>query len=145
MAGDSAGPGRREARERAIQILYEADTKSLDPSAVLGELAVSPDPYAVELVCGVEADRPRIDEAIARHSAGWALERMPVVDRAVLRVATFELLAQNDVPTAVVLSEAVELAKLYSTSDSGRFVNGVLASVAAEVRGSSEEEGGVDG
>jgi N utilization substance protein B len=127
---------RREARERALSLLYEADAKRLSPDAVLDELPVAPDPYAVELVRGVEKDLERIDELITHFSVDWAIDRMPVIDRTLLRMATFELLAHPDVPTGAVISEAVELAKTYSTEESGRFVNGVLASVAAAVRGS---------
>jgi N utilization substance protein B len=134
VAEDSSGPGRREARERALQILYEADTKSQPPTEILSSLAVAPDPFAVELVAGVEADVGSIDEVIGHFSTGWTVERMPVVDKAVLRLAVHELMSRPDVPTAVILSEAVELAKQYSTKESGRFVNGVLASVAADLR-----------
>ena len=72
---------------------------------------------------------------LGRHATGWSVERMPAVDRCVLEMATFELLDEADVPVAVVLDEAVELAKTYSTEDSGRYVNGVLSAVASEVRG----------
>jgi len=80
---------------------------------------------------------------ISSHAIGWAMDRMPVVDRALLRMGTFELLAHGDVPTAVVISEAVDLATQYSTDESGRFVNGVLAAIAAEVRGESGDTGEV--
>lgn len=130
-----AGPGRREARERALEILYEADSKRARPAETLAELPVAPDPYAVVLVEGVDAGSSEIDALIERFSEGWSLQRLPVVDKAVLRIAVFELLRQPDVPTAVVLSEAVELAKQYSTKESGSFVNGLLASVAGELRG----------
>jgi N utilization substance protein B len=125
---------RREARERALSLLYEAETKDLPPAALLAELPVPPDPFASKLVVGVGERSREIDRLIAEHAIGWALDRMPAIDRAVLRIAVYELLALDDVPTAVVLSEAVELASSYSTEESGRFVNGVLASVAAEVR-----------
>jgi N utilization substance protein B len=85
-------------------------------------------------VNGVEADGGRIDELISSAAVGWELDRMPVVDRTVLRLATWELLARPDVPVAVVLDEAVELAKQYSTEQSGGFVNGVLSTVATQVR-----------
>jgi N utilization substance protein B len=126
---------RREARERALSLLYEAESKQAQPSAVLADLPVPPDPFVVELVSGVQSQQPRIDELIANHAIGWAVDRMPVVDRSLLRMATFELLARPDVPTGVVISEAVELATQYSTDESGRFVNGVLATIAAVVRG----------
>jgi N utilization substance protein B len=133
---------RREARERALGLLYEADAKEQDAQQVLDELPVPPDPFAVELVRGVQARRAEIDPLISAYSIDWALTRMPVVDRTVLRMAVWELLARRDVPIGVVISEAVELAKRYSTEESGRFVNGVLASVAAEVRPAEEASAG---
>ena len=125
---------RREARERALSLLYEADAKACAPEAVLDDLPVPPDPFAGDLVAGVGAHLGDIDERIRRFARGWTLERMPVVDRTVLRMATYELLHRPDVPTAAVISEAVELVKRYSTDDSGRFVNGMLSSIAEEVR-----------
>ena len=127
----SAG-SRREARERALELLYEAYAKSGDVSAVLDGLALAPDPYAEALVRGVENRSAEIDALISRFAKGWTIERMPVMDRTLLRMAVFELLGQPDVPVAVVISEAVELAKRYSTEDSGRFVNGVLSAIGAE-------------
>lgn len=126
---------RREARERALGLLYEAEAKGEAPSAVLTALPVDPDPYAARLVSGVEAHQVEIDGLLGRFARGWKLERMPAVDRAVLRVATYELLAEPGVPTPAVVSEAVELASQYSTDESGRFVNGLLARIATEVRG----------
>jgi len=103
-------------------------------SQILDELPVAPQPYASMLARGVEVHRPRIDELISRHAIDWSLERMPVVDRALLRMATFELGWQPDVPTSVVISEAVELAKSYSTDESSGFVNGMLATISRELR-----------
>jgi len=125
---------RREARERALSLLYEAEAKGVTPDALLADLPVAPDPYARTLVAGVGKHRPRLDELIATYSVDWAVDRMPVVDRELLRMAIFELLEQPDVPTGAVISEAVELAKTYSTEESGRFVNGVLGSIASVVR-----------
>ena len=125
---------RREARERILSLLYEADSKQTDPSAVLDELPVAPDQFVLDIVRGVEAERPRIDELLADHAIGWTVDRMPVVDRALLRMATYELLARPDVPTGAVISEAVELATQYSTEESGRFVNGVLSTLATILR-----------
>ena len=125
---------RSEARERALLLLYEADAKAGAPRTVVAELPVAPDPLAALLVEGVEDRRPDIDELLSEHARGWTLERMPVIDRAVLRIATFELLARPEVPTAVVIDEAVELAKRFSTDDSGRFVNGMLSAIAKKVR-----------
>jgi N utilization substance protein B len=125
---------RREARERALGLLYEADAKATTPANVLAELPLQPDPFVVDVIRGVEARAAEIDRLIAEHSIDWAVDRMPVVDRTLLRMATYELLARPDIPTGVVISEAVELAKQYSTDESGRFVNGVLASIAAASR-----------
>jgi len=125
---------RREARERALSLLYEADAKACAPDEVLAGLPVPPDPFAGDLVAGVGAHLDEIDERIRRFARGWTLERMPVVDRTVLRMAIYELLHRPDVPTAAVISEAVELAKRYSTDDSGRFVNGMLSAISEEVR-----------
>ena len=83
---------------------------------------------------GVDEHHQEIDTIIAKFSEHWSLERMPVVDRALLRIGTFELAWLPEVPTAVAITEAVELAKQYSTKDSGRFVNGLLSRIAAEVR-----------
>lgn len=126
---------RREARERALALLYEAEAKSDSPAAVIDQLPIEPDPYAARLVRGVEEHGDEIDALLSRYSKGWRLERMPAVDRAVLRVAVYELLAEPGVPTAAVVSEAVELASEYSTDESGRFVNGLLARIATETRG----------
>jgi N utilization substance protein B len=133
-AGAPAGP-RHQARERALGLLYEAEMKQLPVEEVLDGLAAAPDPYALALVRGVVAHQARIDELLRAAARGWELERMPVVDRALLRMATYELLAEPGVPVSVVIDEAVELAGQYSTDDSGRFVNGVLATVATVARG----------
>jgi N utilization substance protein B len=125
---------RREARERALSLLYEADSKGVDAAAVVEDLPLTPDDFVVDVLSGVEANRERIDSLISEHAVGWTLDRMPVVDRALLRMSTYELLGRPDVPTAVVINEAVELAGQYSTDESGRFVNGVLATIARAVR-----------
>jgi len=128
-----AGP-RRQARERALSLLYEAEAKGLPPAAVLADLPLEPEEFTAALVTGVGARLAEIDGLLGRFSVGWPVERMPVIDRNVLRLAVFELLAHAATPVGAVLSEAVELAKAYSTEESGRFVNGVLSSIAAEVR-----------
>jgi len=121
---------RRQARERALHLLYEAEAKGETPAGVLAELPVAPDPFAASLVTGVGERAGEIDGLVSGHASGWALGRMPAVDRQLLRLATFELLAEPEVPPAVVIDEAVELAKEYSTEESGRYVNGVLAAIA---------------
>ena len=125
---------RTAARERALDLLYEAHSKQLPVADVLSAQALDVSDEVRLLVEGTEATRERADELIAARSRGWTLERMPVIDRTVMRMATFELLSRLDVPRAVVLDEAVSMAKRYSTDDSGRFVNGVLAAIAGEVR-----------
>jgi N utilization substance protein B len=101
---------------------------------LLAELPVPPDDYAQWLVLGVEAHQDDIDALIRKYSEHWALERMPVIDRTLLRLGCFELGWDDEIPTAVVITEAVELAQQYSTKDSGRFVNGLLSRIADEVR-----------
>jgi len=118
-----------------VDVLYEADLRGVDAVTLLAERVGSPDvppinDYTVALVEGVTAHRPRIDDLISEHAEGWTLQRMPGVDRAVLRVGLYELLWAADVPDAVAIDEAVELAKQLSTDDSPRFVNGVLGRIA---------------
>lgn len=125
---------RRESRERALSLLYEAEVKEMTPAALVEDQPVKPESFVVDLVLGVGAHQARIDELIGRFAIDWTLERMPAIDRNLLRLAVYELLERPDVPLGAVISEAVELAKRYSTDESGRFVNGVLSSVAAEVR-----------
>ncbi len=125
---------RREARERAISLLYETDIKGAKVEEVLDDLPVAPDSFVVELVRGVGSRRDEIDSLIERFAQDWTIERMPFLDRAILRLATYELLARPEIPTGAAISEAVELAKQYSTDESSGYVNGVLASVALECR-----------
>lgn len=126
--------GRHEARERAVHLLYEASIKGLDIDELLRAQVLPPDPYAELLVRGVVTHGAAMDEVISRLARGWTIERMPTLDLVVLRVACFELAHSPDVPTAVVLSEAVDLAGRYGTDDSSRFVNGLLAAAAEELR-----------
>jgi N utilization substance protein B len=130
----TAADDRSDSRERALNLLYEAQSKGVPVAEVIDALVVRPDDLAERLARGSDDCAVRADELIAAKARGWTLARMPVIDLAVMRMATFELLERPEVPTAVVLDEAVELAKRYSTDDSGRFVNGVLAAIAAEVR-----------
>ena len=124
---------RSKARKRAVDLLYEADLRGSDALATLAERVALGQPpvqeYTVELVEGVTAHRERIDQLLSDYAEGWTIERMPGVDRAVLRVGLFELLWRPDVPDAVAIDEAVELAKSLSTDESPRFVNGVLARI----------------
>lgn len=122
---------RRESRERALGLLYEAETKDLDGTDVLAAQPVEVEAYAADLVRGVSAHHGDLDAVIGHHARGWTVARMPAIDRTVLRMAVYELLHRPDVPRNVTINEAVDLVKRYSTDDSGRYVNGVLAAVAA--------------
>ena len=128
---------RREARERAVSLLYEAELKEQAPDEVLADLPVPPEDFVVDLVSGVGRHLARIDALIGTHAIDWTLDRMAAVDRNILRLAVYELLERPEIPAAAVLSEAVELATRYSTHESSRFVNGLLASVAKDVRPAS--------
>lgn len=125
---------RSDARERALYLLYEAQAKGIDPVDALALQVLEPDELTTMLVRGVAEHRDRLDAAIAARSKGWALTRMPVIDLNVLRLAAFELAERPDIPVAVVLDEAVELAKRFSTDDSGRFVNGLLSALVDDLR-----------
>ncbi len=138
-ADPTFNPARRKARRRALDVLYEADIRQLAPLDVLAarqEISLrQPEApkfagYAAELVAGVVAHRDRIDELLASYAEGWTLDRMPPVDRNILRIAVYELLWEDDVDDPVAISEAVELAKELSTDESPRFINGVLGRIS---------------
>lgn len=116
-------------------MLYEAEIAGGSASEALARRAVPPSEYAVELSLGVDADRENVDGLLRRNLVGWRLERLAVVDRTLARIAVWELLRRDDVPTGVALSEAVALATQYCSAESPRFLNGVLRAVANEVRG----------
>jgi len=124
---------RSKARKRAVDVLYESDARGVSPTTTLAERLALADPpvneYTVELIEGLDANRERVDEILTGYAEGWTIERMPGVDRAVLRLGVYELLWRPDVPEAVVSDEAVELAKTLSSDESPRFVNGVLGRV----------------
>ena len=115
-------------------MLYEAEQKRITPREVLDAQVIRPDDQTVALVVGVGERMEDLDPVIAAHSHGWSLARMPAIDRNVLRLGAYELADRPDVPVAVVIDEAVELAKRFSTDDSGRFVNGVLSALAPVLR-----------
>ncbi|AEE46116.1 transcription antitermination factor NusB [Cellulomonas fimi] len=126
---------RTKARKRALDVLFEADQRGLDPVTLLAQRVAEPGTeaalpqYSVDLVEGVIARRERIDELLATHAHGWTIERMPAVDRALLRLGTWEILFNDDVPDAVAVDEAVELARSLSTDESPSFVNGLLGRI----------------
>lgn len=131
-------PGRHQARRRALDLLYEADLKQRSVEVVLGSIdptaedTVELPAFAAELVRGVAAHQGELDAVIVDHAEGWHLERMPVLDRNLLRLGLYEMRYEPDVPDAVAIDEAVRLAKELSTEDSGRFINGLLARVSRE-------------
>jgi N utilization substance protein B len=124
---------RSKARKRALDVLFEADVRESDPLDTLAAWVARADPpvpdYSRRLVEGVVQHQARIDEVVSQYAADWSLERIPPVDRAVLRLGLFELLWCESIPDAVAIDEAVELAKSLSTDASPGFVNGVLAQV----------------
>ena len=131
---------RSKARKRAVDAVFAADLRKISPLDLLNEVAdLAADRqnqeaifgYAREIVQGVIDQHEQIDDLLETYSQGWALDRMPNLDRAILRVAVWEILHNADVPNAVAVNEAVELAKELSTDDSGAFVNGLLSKIAS--------------
>ena len=122
---------RTKARKHALDILHAADALSRPALDVLADEQI-PNEFTRELVEGVEAHRSELDDLIRSYADRWALERMPIVDRNLLRIGLYEILHRPDIPAGAAINEAVELAKLLSTEDSGRFVNGLLGRVARE-------------
>lgn len=124
---------RSKARKRALDVLFESEQRGVGALELLARRDADPEvvvnPYTAELVEGVVAHRARIDELIGTYAVGWSLDRMPAVDRTVLRLGVYEVLWSNDVPDAVAVDEAVELARSLSTDDSPSFVNGLLGRI----------------
>lgn len=126
---------RRDARERAITLLYEAEIKSIGGAEVIDLLTIAPEPMVSELVVGVSDTSQVLDEQISAALDGsWSLSRLAILDRIVLRLGTYELMYRDQVPTGAAINEAVEMAKLFSGPEAGRFVNGVLSGVSRSVR-----------
>ena len=123
---------RRKARKRALDFLYEADIRSASPLELLGSRdasELSQSEYVVELLTGVEANKSKIDELITTYAQGWDMDRMPAVDRNILRIALFEILFKSDLDDQVAASEAVEIAGELSTDDSAQYINGILGRI----------------
>lgn len=123
---------RREARERALELSYEKHQRGDELDPLLASLTLPPDPYAERLLRAVDASVAAVDTEISSRLRGWTIQRLPVIDLLVLRLAVAEL-QTTDTPTAVVLAEAVDLASRYGTDDSSKFVNGVLAAIARDI------------
>ncbi|HSK47979.1 MAG TPA: transcription antitermination factor NusB [Coriobacteriia bacterium] len=128
---------RHKARRLALQMLYQREVTGESIGYILGHATYSnedgdPDAYSQELARGVESSITELDEVIAATSEHWSIGRMPLVDRNILRIATYELIHESDVPPSVAINEAVELAKVYGGDDSSKFVNGVLGRIAEQ-------------
>jgi transcription antitermination protein NusB len=124
------GQNRHRARERALEILYESTIKERPVAVVLTELSTRPDPYVVALLTSAADHQSQANELMSELSIDWPLERIALVDRLIMTLAVGEMLMENAPPVAVILDEAVEMAKIFSTDGSSSFVNGVLSSVA---------------
>ncbi len=148
---------RHKARRRAIDLLFEAEAKQVSPAQLVGErreLVRSDESvgrihdYTATVIDGLANDMPQVDAVVSSHLRGWTLERLPAVDRAIMRLATWELFNSADVDPIVIVDEAVELAKELSTDDSPAFVNGVLAQIAdlaPQVRAAAAAGSGASG
>ncbi len=124
---------RTKARKRALDILFESDVRGLPLGATLAERVATAEqplnPYVTELVEGVVAHQRRIDELLETYAVGWSVDRMPAVDRNLLRIGVYELLYRDDIPDAVAVSQAVDIATELSTDESPAFVNGLLGRI----------------
>ncbi len=124
---------RRSGRKIALDILYEHEVSGHPVEQVLARYQDQANyGFVGTLVNGVQEHLPELDALISKHSKDWAIERMPVIDRILLRIALFEILHLEEVPAPVAINEAVEMAKTYSTDDSSRFINGMLGKISAE-------------
>lgn len=127
---------RSKHRKKALELLFEAEQRRVDPAALLTERVARPTTqtplpqFTVDLVSGVVSKWEAVNELLATYSHGWTVERMPAVDRTILRIGAYEVVYDDDVPDGVAISEAVELAKMLSTDDSPAFVNGLLSRIA---------------
>lgn len=137
---------RRKAREQALQVLFGLEFNQTQSNLAVRHFNLSfaergdPDPYLARIVLGVADNLEELNEVIRRHSTNWRLERMAIVDKNILRLASYELFHEVDVPRKVAINEAIEIAKKYGSEDSPSFVNGVLDRVALEARGEETPE-----
>jgi N utilization substance protein B len=129
------GRSRHQARERALEIFYESTIKERPATVIVNELNVRPDNYVIALLTSAEQNQSRANELMSEFSIDWPLDRIALIDRLIMTLAIGEMLMENAPPLAVILDEAVEMAKVFSTDGSSSFVNGVLSSVAQRVLG----------
>lgn len=134
---------RREARKRALELLYQIEVTGQDVGEALNNFKrfrYEMSPFSRQIIEGVIDKKTSIDELIDLAAAKWTIQRMPLLDRNILRIAIYEMLYESEIPISVSINEAVELAKIYGTPDSSKFVNGVLGNVAKRVEGGKEKK-----
>jgi N utilization substance protein B len=129
------GRSRHQARERALEIFYESTIKDRPATVIVNELNVRPDNYVLALLTSAEQHQTQANELMSEFSIDWPLERIALIDRLIMTLAIGEMLMEDAPPLAVILDEAVEMAKVFSTDGSSSYVNGVLSSIAQRVLG----------
>jgi len=133
---------RRKARKDALEILYEKEITQQPLEVIIRNRKLArdeqPSDFTVRLIEGIEENREQIDNVIRSHTDNWALERMPIVDRNLIRIGLYEMLYEEDIPYSVSINEAVELAKVYGMEESSKFINGVLGRIATELKESKD-------
>ncbi len=138
---------RRKARTIALEIIYQKEITGYPLDVIINnrlqvEECDSPSEFSLDLVEGVISHQQELDDLIACYADNWALDRMPLLDRNIIRISLYEMLYEQDIPFSVSINEAVELAKAYGTEDSGKFVNGVLGKIASEIEASKTKRSG---
>ncbi len=126
---------KTQSRERAVLLLFEADSKTVNVEEILSSLDVEPEKYVLEILHAYKVESTKVEELIDEHTKGWKKERLPAFDRAVLRMAISELVRSAEIPVGTIISESVTLCENYSTPESPKFINGVLSTIAHKVRG----------
>lgn len=135
---------RRKARKDALEILYEKEITGQSVDKIIENRVIArhdePSDFAIRLVEGVLEHLQQIDEIISMQTDNWALERMPIVDRSLIRIGLYEMLYEEDIPISVSINEAVELAKVYGMEESSKFINGILGRVATKLKEDKKKE-----
>lgn len=131
---------RRKARKDALEILYEREITKQPFGEIIKNRVIArgeePSDFTIKLIYGVEDHHQEIDEIISAHTDNWTLDRMPIVDRNLIRIGLYEMLYEKDIPYSVSINEVVELAKIYGMEESSKFVNGILGRIATELKDS---------